>query len=181
MIMKNKMTKDNAATFIADVCMDLLGHAYRNEVALLVGIASAESNFQQRYEYNGGPGRGLWQMNVDTAVSIFEDYLIYSAQRYQQLRKFAPSLITRQFQVPNGKDLEHYITYVDPFACAMARTYFLKWSEPIPEDLDGQADYWKRLYNTWRGKGTVQRYMQAWHDNECDKIMERYDASRNSR
>ena len=43
---------------------------------------------------------------------------------------------------------------------AFARAYFLKIDDPIPEDLKGQAEYWKDHYNTIEGDGTVARFVR---------------------
>jgi len=50
----------------------------------------------------------------------------------------------------------------DRFACLMARVHYLRVSEAVPDDLRGQAGYWKRYYNTRLGKGTVEGYMEKW-------------------
>lgn len=34
--------------------------------------------------------------------------------------------------------------------------------EPIPETVPEQAVYWKRFYNTRRGHGTVELYLDKW-------------------
>lgn len=39
------------------------------------------------------------------------------------------------------------------------RLRYLIYPDPIPEDLIGQAEYWKKVYNTYKGKGTVQEYI----------------------
>ena len=39
------------------------------------------------------------------------------------------------------------------------RLRYLVDSQPIPKDLEGQADYWKRIYNSYKGKGTPEQYI----------------------
>ena len=48
-------------------------------------------------------------------------------------------------------------------AIALCRVHYL-WFTPteIPVDLDGQAAYWKRYYNTVAGAGTVEEYKRNW-------------------
>jgi len=39
------------------------------------------------------------------------------------------------------------------------RLRYLVDSQPIPKDLEGQAEYWKRIYNSYKGKGTPEQYI----------------------
>ena len=50
----------------------------------------------------------------------------------------------------------------DRLACLFARLHYLRVAEAVPDDLRGQAGYWKRYYNTRLGKGTVVGYMDKW-------------------
>ena len=36
-----------------------------------------------------------------------------------------------------------------------------KYPLPLIGDLEGQAKYWKRVYNTKLGKGTIEHFMEA--------------------
>ena len=36
-----------------------------------------------------------------------------------------------------------------------------KYALPKANDLEAQAKYWKRVYNTHLGKGTVEHFMEA--------------------
>ena len=36
-----------------------------------------------------------------------------------------------------------------------------KYPLPKSNDLKGQAEYWKRVYNTHLGKGTIKHFMEA--------------------
>jgi hypothetical protein len=48
------------------------------------------------------------------------------------------------------------------YACAMCRIHYYRVPEPIPDNLPGQAVYWRRYYNTSLGKGTEEGYIAAW-------------------
>jgi hypothetical protein len=50
----------------------------------------------------------------------------------------------------------------DRFAVLMARIHYYRFPEAIPADLRGQAEYWKRRYNTTAGKGTPDKYITDW-------------------
>ena len=51
------------------------------------------------------------------------------------------------------------------YACSMCRVHYLRCSDVLPSagDIDGQAAYYKRWYNTPLGKGTVEQYIDNWH------------------
>jgi hypothetical protein len=50
----------------------------------------------------------------------------------------------------------------DRLACLMARLHYVRFAEAVPRDLQGQAAYWKKYYNTVAGKGTPKKYMNDW-------------------
>ena len=52
------------------------------------------------------------------------------------------------------------------------RLHFKPFSEPIPGDIVGQAQYWKRYYNTEAGQGSVKHFLEM---NDFDMSM--YDIS----
>jgi len=43
-----------------------------------------------------------------------------------------------------------------------SRIKYYRDSATIPTDLRGQAEMWKRVYNTAAGKGTIDEYMMNW-------------------
>ena len=52
------------------------------------------------------------------------------------------------------------LAYNDRMAILFCRLRYLIDSDPIPTDLEGQANYWKRIYNTKMGKGTPEEYIK---------------------
>ena len=48
----------------------------------------------------------------------------------------------------------------------MARIYYLRYKYPLPasDDVEGLAEYWKRLYNTRFGKGTVKKAIEKYKE-----------------
>lgn len=49
-----------------------------------------------------------------------------------------------------------------PYATAMARIQYWRKPDPLPdaEDIFGLARYWKKIYNTPGGKGTVEEFLK---------------------
>jgi hypothetical protein len=46
-------------------------------------------------------------------------------------------------------------------AMAVARLYVEAVGKPVPADLEGQAQWWKRHYNTYLGSGTAQECVKG--------------------
>ena len=61
-----------------------------------------------------------------------------------------PNLIYYDF-----KDLEYNLKA----SILFCRLRYLVDSQPIPKTLEGQAGYWKRIYNSYKGKGTPEQYI----------------------
>jgi len=166
-----KDVRNEIVPLIKDVCMELTGHAYDNEVRLLLGTAAAESVLIHRVQIGGGPARGIWQMEYDTAYDIFVNYLAHRViSRFQNLSQLWLEL-SLTFFVPFPEEFAHHLEHYDDFACAMARIHYLRDPERIPERLEDQAAYWKRAYNTLAGKGTVEHYLGMWESCRCEELL----------
>lgn len=156
---------------IKDVCMALLGHANDNEVRLMLGTWAAENGAMYRKQIGGGPALGIFQMEPDTAWDIFDNYLRYRYKRNRTLVREFLGMEGIQFYIPPDGRLDLYLEIYDDFACAMARIHYLRDPDPIPDDLEGQAIYWLRVYNAG-GKGTVGHYLSQWAACRCDALLE---------
>ena len=52
------------------------------------------------------------------------------------------------------------LAYNDEMAILFCRLRYRVNPEPIPKTLEGQARYWKEVYNTKYGKGTPEEYIK---------------------
>lgn len=163
--------KSEIPGLIRNVCMAILGHANQDEVSLLLGTAAAESRLIYRRQFGDGPARGLCQMEPATASDIFENYLRFRADRFRGLVRAWLDEEDVQFRVPSNDELANDLEAYDDFAFAMARVHYLRVSDPIPDTINGQAAYWKEFYNTSAGAGTVEKYMEAWAECECEDLL----------
>lgn len=156
---------------IRDVCMKLTGHATDNEVALMLGTAAAESSLIHRKQIGGGPARGLWQMEPETGEDCFIHYLAFKHELRKKLVEVWLEIHSSIQTIPYLEDISHHLEHYDDFACAMARIKYLRDPDPIPGTLEGQAAYWKRVYNGG-GKGTVEHYLRQWESCKCSELLE---------
>lgn len=132
-------------------CLDGMGMWSERAEMLLMGTCAQESGMGKwRRQLGGGPALGVMQMEPGTFRDIVDNYL-----------RWRPELLERVMEVSGVDRLEaEDLESNDRLAVCMARVHYARVSAPIPGDLPGQARYWKRWYNTPRGKGTVEEYVE---------------------
>lgn len=119
-------------------------------VLLLLGTCAQESAFgRYRVQIGGGPGLGIMQMEPFTHDDCWSNYLNFRPQLAAKILKVAG------LKSPDSAALKEN----DRYAIAMARVKYLRDSLPIPSGVYEQAKYWKRVYNTHKGKGTVEEFV----------------------
>ena len=125
-------------------------------VELMHGTALAESGYDVLIQNEGGPALGYWQMEPKTHDDIWDNYL-----------KYRPELSNVLYELLEGLSPDaRYMIRNHAYACAMARLVYYRVPEPIPLTVADQAAYWKQYYNTTKGQGHVQQYLDAWRSVE---------------
>lgn len=129
-----------------------LGLYSPNAEALVLGTALQESNLRFLRQLGGGPGLGLFQMEGKTHDDIWRNFLSYRRELAQKTRELALS----DAAIPQADELIWNLRY----AAAMVRLHYFRVPEPLPEagDVAGLSQYWKRYYNTERGRGTPAEF-----------------------
>lgn len=121
-------------------------------VELLMGTCAQESAMgKYRKQLGNGPALGIFQMEPFTYHDCYKNFLRYK-----------PQLLAKILEVSG---LDHYpeaeeLVNNDVFAACMARVRYLRAPGAIPQTLEKQAAYWKKNYNTPKGKGTVEEYIK---------------------
>lgn len=113
-------------------------------VRLLLMVAAHESGGFTYCKQKGGPALGIFQMEPATYADVC-NYLNRTG-RYKKLNTNWPE--TRMVI-----DVE--------FAAGMARAFFARVPEPLPDadDLQALAEYAKKYWNTELGKATPEKYL----------------------
>jgi hypothetical protein len=120
-------------------------------VMLLLGTQAHESlGHYWLSQAPTGPARGGYQMEVATHDWLWSDYL---SRRHN---------IANAIAKPGEISAERMV-YDLRYATMMARVYYWTKPEPIPDDLRGQAEYWKKHWNTPHGAGTVEKYLKDYN------------------
>lgn len=137
---------------------------------LLIGTAAVESGMTARRQYgyetsDSGGAWGKWQTEAPPLVDNI---------RYLRAHDAVRRNAGRWLYGPCGDEdmggllrtSEHCLLRLihdwDRLAVLMARIHYMRFSAPVPSTLQGQAEYWKRYYNTTAGKGTPGKYIRAW-------------------
>ena len=148
--------------------------AHFDAVALVHRTGAAESEYFYQFQIGGGPGRGLWQLETDTAKDILLRYLLRSDK--SDLRKTVeyllgmPSRFDEDTQTRSGgieafKDshlLDMHLRGNEILGIILCRLKYWPKPYPIPGApfVDLQAQYWLTHYNAG-GAGSIKRFVAA--------------------
>lgn len=115
-----------------------------------VTVPAHESHMGKYRKQINGPAIGIYQMEPRTIVDIQRHVL--SLPKYELLRKHIQSL-TGTIQDNDVK------------STLFARAQMLRFPETFPSvgDRHGQAELWKKRWNTENGRGTIEKFLR---DNE---------------
>lgn len=128
--------------------------------ALILGTALQESGGLRYIRQLGdGPALGFIQMETATHNDIWKNFLKYKPDLAGLIQNASD---LPQGIVPNSLNLVGNLVY----GVAMCRAHYLRVRGAIPKTVKGQAAYWKKHYNTYLGKGTVDEYMLNWKKYE---------------
>lgn len=122
---------------------------------LLLGTALHESGKLKYVHQNGGPAMGMYQMEPNTLYDLFDNYLAFHKNKRDRLLEY------REIKLSPSDPLN---LYNPRYATAAARLQYYRSPDKIPSDADGQARMWKSVWNTAKGAGTVEQYLEAWRN-----------------
>ena len=93
-----------------------------------------------------GPALGIFQMEPNTHNDIWENYLKCRISLWEHIRDNVIVEFTPRELVWNLK-----------YAIIMCRIHYLRVPTPLPQpdDIVKLAFYWKKYYNTLKGRGTI--------------------------
>ncbi len=127
---------------------------------LLVGTACQESHLGRYLVQIDGPALGLYQMEPGTHDDIHVNFLKYHDDLRVHIFRTSGMPLYRNDEMPSPTNLIYNLRY----ATLMARAHYLRFKPPLPheDDIEGQALYWKKFYNTDHGKGKPEEYLNNW-------------------
>ena len=153
----NLLNSKQIKEIISDTLKDIDLHS-DEAVSLIYNTGLVES----RYEYLKqikGPAKGLWQCESWVAVDICKNYLKYREPLMKKVAK-ACKLEWKYFLDPKESEWENILTTNISAQIAMCRLHYRRVPKPLPKTIEEQASQWKVYYNTSKGKGTVEKFLQ---------------------
>ena len=125
-------------------------------LALVVRTGMAESGYRALRGYGeSNPAIGFWQIAPATMYDMMRNYL-----RYRKKYKDALKELGMKFK---GDDIEMSVISNMAVKAGLCRLHYRRDKYPLPslDSIETQGKYWKRVYNTHKGKGTVKHFMKA--------------------
>ena len=78
--------------------------------------------------------------------------------------------LSLDYFVPDRAEMGYYLQHHHKLALAFCRLKYKRDSQAVPDDLQGIAEYWKRVYNTQFGAGHPEEFIENWHRFELDDL-----------
>lgn len=130
--------------------------------ALIYETGMAESGYRA-LEQKGGPALGFFQCEPNTADDILKNYVIFRASISQKLLELGlPAKVLADIKSKDYMDVLKYSILTNiALQVAFCRLKYRRNPAPIPTTKKERAKYWKKIYNTELGKGTVKHYIDA--------------------
>jgi len=141
---------------------------YAERVACLlkgtVAHESAGGQYRRQIGFTWGELRGAWGVAQLEAGSVGDSLkyidnrpaLEQSIKEYLAGNPIGCTLDLLYEMMP--LELMQTIAINDRLAIIFCRLHYMRFPAPVPPTLDGQADYWKKYYNTHLGSGTPEQY-----------------------
>jgi len=127
---------------------------YSDDAAdLIFKTGMAESGYRALEGYGANPAIGFWQVEPATMYDTMENYVNY--------RK---ALKAKVYELGyDSNDAEMRLMSNIALQVAFCRLKYRRDRYPLPKsgDVEAQAKYWKRVYNSEKGRGTVEHFIKA--------------------
>ena len=113
----------------------------------------AETGFRAIEQYGDGPAVGYFQVEPDTINDTIINYVSYR-----------PNIQNKLWNLGfDEKDSAIRVMGNIPLQVAFCRLKYRRDKHALPKcgDIEAQAKYWKRIYNSYKGKGTIEHFIEA--------------------
>ena len=122
-------------------------------VELIYRTGMAETKYRHLIQMGGGPAVGFFQCEPATMRDIIDNYASYR-----------PNIMTKLYALGyDEKDAEMRLMSNMSLQVAFCRLKYRrdKHAMPAAEDIAAQGKYWKRVYNSELGKGTLEHFLES--------------------
>lgn len=122
-----------------------------NAVDILLETANQETQ-QGRYPDKSSYGAGIGLCQCDPIA--FTD-------TQKRTKDSVKDAIYLEYRIEVDKISHRELAYSPLLAFLWCRMHYLLRPDAIPSTLEGRAKYWKKWYNSEKGRGTVEEYMAS--------------------
>lgn len=132
-------------------------HMYSKDAEeLLVFTCAAESNGGTYLHQIKGPALGIYQCEPATHHDIWQNYLRHRGNLVQ--------ILALNFGVNYDGNTADRLIYDLHYATAICRLDYRREPEPLPnkDDVEGMWEYYKKYYNSSKGKAKKDRAIKAY-------------------
>lgn len=140
--------------FILVPTLNSLGLYSKESCQLIIGTGCQESKFKYIHQNGKGPALGFFQCEPTTYKSIVNRVFVNDRNMKQRFLSILSTEI-----IPDVNDLIWNLK----LACMICRLHYFRVQQKIPLDLQGQAEYYKKYYNTKEGAATVEEYIENYN------------------
>ena len=120
---------------------------------LIFKTGMAESGYRALEGYGNNPAIGFWQVEPFTMNDTIVNYVNYRSGLKSKIYALGY----------DDKDSEMRLMSNMALQVAFCRLKYRrdKYALPGMDDIEAQAKYWKRVYNSKEGRGTIEHFIQA--------------------
>ena len=139
---------------IIDWTLNEIGMYSPEASEMVYNTGLAESGYRQ-LEQIKGPAIGFFQVEPATMRDTWDNYIMYRQDLKNKLWALG---------YDESNDVQRVMGSII-LQVVFCRLKYRRAPQALPEcgDLEGQAKYWKRIYNSELGKGTIEHFMEACH------------------
>ena len=138
---------------IIDWSLDNLSMNSKDASSLVYRTGMAESGYRHLSQMGSGPAVGFFQVEPATIDDTWNNYAVYRKPIMAVLKDMGFDPDDSRMRVMSSIALQ----------AAFCRLKYRRDRLAIPpaDDIHAQAAYWKRVYNTVLGKGSVEHFIKA--------------------
>ena len=148
-------------SLIESTC-SVLGDKYSSPeaVELVLATGIVESRYEYIRQMGDGPARSFWQVEPATAVDNLAHYLVH---RSKLMKKCAEASLVdlKYWQIYDERVWAEILEKNIAAGIIHCRIKYWRVPKRMPSSIEGQADYWKKYYNTEGGAGDPEHFVES--------------------
>tara|TARA_B100001094_G_C17896102_1_gene654099 strand:+ start:194 stop:640 length:447 start_codon:yes stop_codon:yes gene_type:complete len=133
--------------------LNYIGMYSDDSAELIYRTGMAETGYRVLKQIGGGPALGFFQCEPNTMLDIMKNYVDYR----QELKH---KIVALGYNEEHSSDILMSNIALQVAFCRLKYRRD-KYQIPNKSKLEEQGKYWKRVYNTKLGKGTVKHFISC--------------------